>query len=280
MPGLPTFDEYVASLGHLTAHIDPTASTPEAAAIKEAADSLTALAAINADTLTRWVAEHPQAVPALGLTVGLSQERLKNALKHAFDTSGWVTLARDRPADLVSMLDRDYDLVRQVVAQRANSYTFGDVLVARAGTRVTATSAGVSGRRVEDEIEAIALSLGLPCETRTRFIGRNSRDAPCDLAIPNGAGAHIVVAAKGFDSTGSKLSDAVREIMEMADVRQPRQYVMAVIDGIGWKSRLADLRRIYQLWQTQQIDGMYTLGTLDVFRADLAEAARRAGLVA
>jgi hypothetical protein len=241
MPGLPTFDEYVASLGHLTAHIDPTASTPEAAAIKEAADSLTALAAINADTLTRWVAEHPQAVPALGLTVGLSQERLKNALKHAFDTSGWVTLARDRPADLVSMLDRDYDLVRQVVAQRANSYTFGDVLVARAGTRVTATSAGVSGRRVEDEIEAIALSLGLPCETRTRFIGRNSRDAPCDLAIPNGAGAHIVVAAKGFDSTGSKLSDAVREIMEMADVRQPRQYVMAVIDGIGWKSRLADL---------------------------------------
>ncbi len=42
---------------------------------------------------------------------------------------------------------------------------------------------------------------------------------------------------------------------------------------------LADLRRIYQLWQTQQIDGMYTLGTLDSFRADLAVAARRAGLI-
>lgn len=279
MPSLPTFDEYVASLGHLTAHIDPTASTPEASAIKEAADSLTALAAINAETLTAWVAEHPRAVPALGLTVGLSQERLKNTLKHAFDTSGWVTLARERPADLVGMLDRDYDLIRLVETQRANAYTFGDVLVARAGTRVTATSAGVAGRKVEDEIEAIARDLGLVCETRTRFIGRNSRDAPCDLAIPSGAGAHIVVAAKGFDSTGSKLSDAVREIMEMADVRQPRQYVMAIIDGIGWKGRLADLRRIYQLWQTQQIDGMYTLGTLDSFRVDLAVAARRAGLL-
>lgn len=186
MPDLPTFDEYVASLGHLTAHIDPTASTPEASAIKEAADSLTALPAISAESLAAWVAEHPQAVPALGLTVGLSRERLKNALKHAFGTSGWVTLTREHPADLVGMLDRDYDLIRQVETQRANAYTFGDVLVARAGTRVTATSAGVAGRKVEDEIEAIARDVGLACDTRTRFTGRNSRDAPCDLAIPNG----------------------------------------------------------------------------------------------
>lgn len=276
---MPTFDEYVTSLGRLTGHIDPTASTPEGAAIKEAADSLIALGTVDVETLAVWASQHPRAVPTLGLVVGLSQERLKNALKHVFGTSGWVSLAQARPADLVQMLDRDYDLVRQMQTQRDSIYTFGDVLVARAGTRVTATSAGVAGRRVEDEIEAIARHLGLDCETRTRFIGRNSRDAPCDLAIPSGSSALIVVAAKGFDSTGSKLSDAVREIVEMADVRQPRQYVMAVIDGIGWKSRLSDLRRIYRLWQTQQIDGMYTLGSLDTFREDLTNAARRAALL-
>lgn len=65
----------------------------------------------------------------------------------------------------------------------------------------------------------------------------------------------------------------------MADVRLPRQFVMAVIDGIGWKSRIADLRRLYDLWERQQIDGMYTLLTLDRFRADLAEAARLRGLL-
>lgn len=54
---------------------------------------------------------------------------------------------------------------------------------------------------------------------------------------------------------------------------------MAVIDGIGWKSRIADLRRLYDLWERQQIDGMYTLLTLDRFRADLAEAARLRGLL-
>jgi len=31
--------------------------------------------------------------------------------------------------------------------------------------------------------------------------------------------------------------------------------VIAVIDGIGWKSRQADLRRIHALWETWQVDG-------------------------
>jgi hypothetical protein len=54
---------------------------------------------------------------------------------------------------------------------------------------------------------------------------------------------------------------------------------MVVIDGIGWKSRIGDLRRIYQLWESQQIDGMYTLGSLDTFRRDLEHAARLRHLI-
>lgn len=222
---------------------------------------------------------HPDSVPVLGLTVGLSLEKLKNTLKHHFDTAGWVTLARRRPRDLIEMLDNQYDLVRLLRVQRNRSYDFGDLLVARARTRGTAARAGLSGRKIEDEIEAIATDLGLPFETRTRFRGRGGRTAPCDLAIPSGSVAAIAVAAKGFDSTGSKLTDAVREILEMAEVRLPRQYIIAVIDGIGWKSRTADLRRIYNLWETEQIDGMYTLASLDVFRRDLESAARLRDLI-
>lgn len=122
-------------------------------------------------------------------------EKLKMALRHHFDTSGWVTLARQR------------------------------------------------------------------------------------LVVPSRESALIAVAAKGFDSTGSKLTDSVREIEEMAAIRLPRQYVMAVIDGIGWKSRAADLRRIYSLWEREEIDGMYSLASMDRFRADLREAARLRGLL-
>ncbi len=64
----------------------------------------------------------------------------------------------------------------------------------------------------------------------------------------------------------------------MASVRRPHQFVLAVIDGIGWKSRQADLKRIHQLWETDEIDGMYTLASLDQFRIDLENAARLRGL--
>lgn len=44
MSSAGSFEDYLATLGRLTAHIDPTASTPEAEEIKEAARDLAALA--------------------------------------------------------------------------------------------------------------------------------------------------------------------------------------------------------------------------------------------
>lgn len=275
---IPTFDEYVASLGQMTPHVDPLAASPATASLKSAAASLAALPVVDRPALTAWITASPEWVPALGLAVGLSQERLKNQLRHALGSSGWVSLARADPAGLIDYLDDTFALVAMLEQQRSRTYDFGDLLVARAGTRTSAIRAGVSGRRLEDEIEAIARDLGLECETRTKFHGRHNRLAPCDLVIPSGRDAEIVVAAKGFDSTGSKLTDAVREIEEMADVRLPRQVVIAVIDGIGWKSRQADLKRIHSLWESRQIDGMYTLSTLERFRTDLAEVAHLRGL--
>lgn len=279
MSGVPTFEQYLETLGRLSSHVDPTAGTPEAAELRAAADSLEALAEVSVDTLARWVRDHPAWVPVLGSAVGLSQEQLRNQLRHHLGSSGWTSLARTRSFDLVTMLEEEFDVVRLVASQRSRTYDFGDVLVARGGTRVTANRAGASGRRVEDEIEAIALDLGLAYETRTRFVGRNGRHAPCDLVVPNGPEALIAVAAKGFDSTGSKLTDAVREIEEMVAVRKPRQFIMAVIDGIGWKQRQADLRRIHTLWVEDHIDGMYTLATLGDFRVELREAAAMRGLL-
>jgi len=279
LPSPPSFDEYLESLGRLTAHADPTVVTPNTLEITGDTATLGLLPEVTVETLARWVSERPSRARILGLAVGLSQEKLKNTLKHHLGTTGWVTLARERPHDLVTMLDENYDLVRLVKVQRARVYDFGDILVARAGTRQTATAGAASGRKLEDEIEVIARNLGLPYQTRTRFTGRDGRTAPCDLVIPSGTHAEIAVAAKGFDSTGSKLTDAVREIKEMAEVRKPRQFIMAIIDGIGWKNRVNDLRQIYSLWERQDIDGMYTLATLERFHDDLLQAARRLNLL-
>jgi hypothetical protein len=66
----------------------------------------------------------------------------------------------------------------------------------------------------------------------------------------------------------------------MAEVRLPIQFILAVIDGIGWKNRQADLRRIYQLRESRQIDGMYPLAMLDAFEADVRRAAQLRNLPA
>ncbi|MGF1651910.1 MAG: hypothetical protein ACFCUP_01140 [Actinomycetales bacterium] len=277
---IPTYDEYVASLTRITAHVDPTLETPESVAIKNFADSLAALSTVDLDSLGRWIEANPDTVPILGLVVGLSREKLKNALRQHLGSSSWTRLARENPTGVVRMLDSEFSLVSSLAAQRSQTYGFGDLLVARSGTRVNATSAGTAGRLVEDRIEAIAADLGVTYVTRGRFEGGNRRTAPCDLAVPGtGSAAQIVVAAKAFDSTGSKLTDAVREMEEMADVRRPSQFVMTVVDGIGWLSRANDLRRIHALWSSGQIDGMYTLTTLDTFRTDLEHAARLRGLL-
>jgi hypothetical protein len=55
MREIQTFDEYLASLGRLRAHVDPTAAAPEQAQVKEATDSLATLPQIDAPTLTTWV---------------------------------------------------------------------------------------------------------------------------------------------------------------------------------------------------------------------------------
>jgi hypothetical protein len=276
---IPTFAEYVDSLGRLTPHVDPLLETAETGQIRAAAASLGDLAEVSRESLAAWALARPDDVPVLGLAVGLSQEKLKNTLKDRFNTSGWVTLARSRSDELVAMLDEEFDLVRLVEMQRHMVFGFGDVLVARGSGRQSANRAGLAGRSVEDEIERIARDLGLTTAARVRFTGRNGRTAPCDLAVLSGTGVVVAVAAKGFDSTGSKLTDAVREVEEMADVRLPTQFIMVVIDGIGWKSRIGDLRRIHQLWQSRQIDGMYTLQSMDAFRRDLTSAARRLDLL-
>jgi len=54
---------------------------------------------------------------------------------------------------------------------------------------------------------------------------------------------------------------------------------MAAIDGIGWKNRIKDLHRIYDLCAANEIDGLYALTSLADFRSDLLEAARRLGLL-
>lgn len=188
-------------------------------------------------------------------------------------------MVKSHASDLIDILDREFDLTGAINRQLTTSWTFADILAERASSRSRAAGSIRRGRQLEEEVEQIVRELGLPHDMRTRFTGQANRTAPCDLAIPGGDGeAQIVCGIKGFDSTGSKPTDATREVEEMASIRLPRQYVFVVVDGLGWLSRQADLRRIYRLHESNSIDGLYTRSTFSKFRTDLVRAATRLGL--
>jgi hypothetical protein len=272
----PSFDDFKATLRRVQVHA-PLVETSEHVKIRECADKLVALPTIDRAALTEALSDQGRIsrdmLRTLGLVVGLSHERLTSELAaHLGDQE------RRDTSRVVEFLDQEFGVAQEVNAARARSYGWPDVLVARAGSRRTAGRAIAGGRSVEDAIEAVVQVLGLPYELRTRFRGR-AAEAPCDVAIPTGgATAEIVCAAKGFDSTGSKLTDAVREIEEMANVRAPSQYVLAVVDGIGWHRRRSDLQKIFRLYAGRQIDGLYTLALLDEFRKDVDQAATLRGI--
>jgi hypothetical protein len=277
-PSLPSFEQFEASLTRLggASLVDP-----------EVRERFRALAAevrnvdLKREAVSSLIKSTPEVVPVLGLVVGLSQEALKNTLRYRLGSAGWSQLARTRASEIVALLDDEFKLLARLDSERSHRWDYTDILLERAGSRGQAGRAIRRGKALEDKVEQLVgkQGLDLPYKLRTRFIGTAGRSAPCDVAIPDGGDkALIAIAIKGFDSTGSKLTDAVREVVTMAEVRQPRQFVYAVVDGIGWKSRKADLRRIYDLWSNDMIAGVYSLANFAAFRSELESAARRLSL--
>lgn len=271
----PTFQTFLASLGRIGEGVSAADSTTDV--ISEGGARLEDLPSVDRDSLAALVTENPEWIRVLGLAVGLGQEQLQVNLNQWVGTRSYRVAAR-RSAEVIAALD-ELGLVARIEAERGLTYRYRDILLARYGSRATAGRAISRGRALEDVVQAVVDDLRLPRVMRTRFAGQGGRTGPCDLAIPGGGEkAQIVVGIKGFNSTGSKLTDATREIEEMAGVRMPRQYVFAVVDGLGWLGRKADLRRIHALLERRDLDGLYTQATMAQFRDDVSDAAKRRGI--
>ncbi len=273
---MQSWEEFLASLRQLGGVVDLDDDT--ARALERFTEELRALREVTRPALVAAVIADPKTILLLGLTVRMSQEQLKNVMSHRFGTSAWSKLSRQHAHQLVDMLDEEYGLVPIIERDLKRPWDYQDILAERLAPRLRARGASERGRKLEDAVETVVARLELPHAMRTRFVGQGNQTAPCDLAIPVGDEAEIVVAIKGFDSSGSKLSDAMREIQDMARIRRPNQYVFVVVDGIGWIQRKADLRRIHTLWADGLIEGVYTTAGLDDFRQALVDAARRRGL--
>jgi len=276
---LQSFDDLLSQLRPIVPRSGVLDATLEED-VEAFADAIHAMPEVTIDGLAELIRVHPNWVPFLVLCTGLTLEQLKNALQMHFGTAGWHRLAQRHARELVAFLDQEYGLTAAVVADRTRVWTLAHVLKERLlWSRQRGVRSTASGRSLEDIVEGVLRDLSLQYEMRTMFRGR-TETAPCDFAIPaGGSQAQIVGAAKGFDSTGSKLSDAVREVERMAQVRRPTQYVYVIVDGVGWRQRQSDLRRLWTLFERGEIDGLYTMSSLDDFKAAIEAASRRLGII-
>lgn len=276
---LQSFDDLLSQLRPIAPH-SRVLDTSFEEGVESFAEVIRTMPEVTIDQLAELIRKHPNWVPFLALCAGLTLEQLKNALQIHFGTAGWRRLAQRQARELITFLDQEYGLTAAVVADCTRVWTLAHVLKERLlWSRQRGVRSTASGRSLEDIVEGVLRDLGLQYEMRTMFRGR-TETAPCDFAIPaGGSQAQIVGAAKGFDSTGSKLSDAVREVERMAQVRRPTQYVYAIVDGVGWRRRQSDLKRLWALFERGEIDGLYTVSHLDDFKAAIEAASRRLSII-
>ena len=135
------------------------------------------------------------------------------------------------------------------------------------------------GRKVEDFAESFVKKVfGEAFDERCTFQGQRGRTAKCDFAIPRSSDPRIVIESKGYGATGSKMSDVIGDIEKIIAAKRPDTAFLFFTDGVTWKQRKSDLRRIVDYQKNGDVTRIYTYAMADRFEADLRQLKTEYGL--
>lgn len=148
-----------------------------------------------------------------------------------------------------------------------------DVLVERLRSgRGSAIAGQRRGRGVEDFAEAIVTKVfGKSFQTRCTFNGPRGQEAKCDFAIPSKSAPRILIESKGYGATGSKMTDILGDIRTIIAAKRADTSFLFFTDGLTWKQRKSDLRKIIEFQNNGDITRIYTYAMADTFEADLRQ---------
>lgn len=149
---------------------------------------------------------------------------------------------------------------------------WSDILIERLRSgRGKAIKGQKRGRGLEDFTEELVREVfgENGYESRCSFTGFNGKVGKCDFVIPDRRSQRILIEAKGYGATGSKMTDVVGDVNRIIDAKRPDTPFMLVTDGITWMRRLSDLNKLVQLQNGGQITRIYTTKMAAQFKADL-----------
>jgi hypothetical protein len=160
------------------------------------------------------------------------------------------------------------------MAKETNRKThWSDALVERLRSgRRSAISGQRRGRDVEDFVENIVRQIfGVNYQARCTFKGPRGQEAKCDFAIPSKTGARILIEAKGYGATGSKMTDILGDLRAIVSAKRPDTALLFFTDGLTWKQRQSDLRKLISLQNNGDIARIYTFAMAQQLTSDLKQ---------
>jgi hypothetical protein len=113
---------------------------------------------------------------------------------------------------------------------------------------------------------------------RCNFAGPKGRAAKCDIAIPTKAEPRILIESKAYGATGSKMTDVIGDIEKIIAAKRPDTAFLFLTDGLTWKQRKNDLRKIVEYQNNGDITRIYTYAMAEQLEADLRTLQAESGL--
>ncbi|HWF59126.1 MAG TPA: DpnII family type II restriction endonuclease [Nitrospira sp.] len=194
------------------------------------------------------------------LFLGLSKDQFTGVLREAMKEAGHgVSSYRKNPEVFLEALVA-LGILEAMAEQTNRAPKWSDVLVERLRSgRGSAISGQKRGRGVEDFAEAIVRKIfGNNYACRCTFTGPRNKKAKSDIAIPSKTEPRILIEAKGYGATGSKMTDIIGDIEKIIAAKRSDTAFLFFTDGLTWKQRKSDLRKIVEYQNAGDITRIYS----------------------
>lgn len=207
------------------------------------------------------------------LALGMSKDQFTGALREALGEIGVKRYQKERASFVAALVD--LGILKELDTLVHTPVTWKTILVERLkGGRGSAIKGQQRGRFLEDFVESIVREVFGKgrYKARCRFTGAGGTSTEkTDFAIPNAADPAILIEVKAYGATGSKQTDILGDIGRIVEEKRNDTYLLLVTDGVTWKARLNDLRKLVEMQNQGEITRIYTTLLADSLRADLTD---------
>lgn len=204
------------------------------------------------------------------LFMELSRDQYEGALRDCLAGAIGVKAFQERPEAYIQCLV-GMGLQDSVVAHLSRRWSWDDVIVERLKLgRGSAIRGQQRGRFLELEVEKVIKEVfGDGYDKNCNFVGIHGQTAKAEFAIPDRNAPSILFEVKAYGATGSKQTDVTGDIGKIISAKKPFMEFLFVTDGITWKQRLSDLKKIVARQNDGDIRKIYTLSMMPELKSDL-----------